>query len=85
MLEHQFEIGDIVEIADEVDPENQPTEIATVRYIEQDNDFPELFWIYLIANEEVLNMNAHPAFGFYWKIIPNTYDYIRLVSKATVS
>ena len=85
MPECQFQIGDIVEIADEIDPENQPTEIATVKYIEQDDDFPELFWIYLVANEEVLNINSHPAFGFYWKVVPESYDYMRLISRATIS
>ena len=85
MLECQFQIGDIVEIADEIDPENQPTEIATVKYIERDNDFQDLFWIYLIANEDILNINSHEAFGFYWKIVPEHYDYMRLISRATTS
>ena len=81
----EFQVGDIVEIADKIDPENQPKMIATIKYIEQDNDFKDLFWLYLIANEDVLNVHAHPAFGYYWDIKESNSDYIRLVSRATVS
>lgn len=80
-----FQIGDIVEVADKVDPENQPTVITTVKYIEPDNEIPGLFWLYLIANEEVLNTNMHPNFGYYWEIAPDNCPYIRLLSRATVS
>lgn len=80
-----FQIGDIVEIADEIDPNNQPTVVATVKYIEPDNDFVDLFWVYLLANEEVFNTNTHNEIGYYWKIIPDHYEYIRLLSRATSS
>lgn len=81
----QFQIGDIVEIADRIDPENQPTVMATVKFIEKDNELPGLYWLYLIANEEVLNINIHPEIGYYWNITTNTDNYIRLVSRATIS
>lgn len=80
-----FQIGDIVEVADKIDPENQPTVIATVKYIELDNDITRLFWLYLVANEEVLNTNVHPTFGYYWEIVPDDCPYIRLLSRATIS
>ena len=80
-----FNIGDIIEVADKIDPENQPTTIATVKYIEVDTDIPGLFWLYLLANEEVLNTNTHPVFGYYWEIVPDDCPCIRLLSKATVA
>lgn len=85
MITCQFKTGDIVEIADKIDPVNQPTTVATIKYIEPDNEIPNLFWLYLIANEELLNTNMHPTFGYYWIIIENNSDYIRLISRATVS
>ena len=81
----QFQIGDIVEVADKIDPENQPTTIATVKYIEKDNEIADLYWLYLIANEELLNTNTHPAFGYYWEIVPDSCPYLRLLSRATIS
>lgn len=84
-IQCQFQIGDIVEVADKIDPENQPTVITTVKFIEQDNEIPGLYWLYLMANEEVLNTNMHPLFGYYWEICPENCPYIRLLSRATVS
>lgn len=81
----QFQIGDIVEVADKLDPENLPTTIATIKHIECDNDFAGLNWLYLIANEEVLNTNMHHVFGYYWEIVPDNCPYIRLLSRATIS
>lgn len=81
----QFQIGDIVEVADKIDPENQPTVIATVKYVEPDNEFVGLYWLYLVANEEVLNTNTHPTLGYYWEIVEDSSDYIRLLSRATIS
>lgn len=82
----KYEIGDIVEVADNIDPENQATVIATVKLIEQDNEIPELYWLYLVANEEVLNCtDVHPVIGPYWAIREDTNKYIRLLSKATIS
>ena len=80
-----YQIGDIVEVADKIDPENQPKIIATVKYIEQDNEIPSIFWIYLVANEEVLNTNMDPTLGYFWEIFHDDYEYMRLVSRATVS
>lgn len=81
----QFQIGDIVEVADKIDPENQPTTVATVKYIEPDDDLADLYWLYLYANEEVINTNMHHIFGYYWEIVPNNCPYLRLLSKATIS
>ena len=84
-IQCQFQIGDIVEVADKIDPENQPTTIATIKHIELDNEMPGLFCVYLIANEEVLNTNMDPTLGYYWEIVPDNCPYMRLISRATVS
>jgi hypothetical protein len=79
----EFQIGDIVEIIDKID--TSISSIATVRLIEPDNELPGLFWIYLMANEEVLNSNLHPTIGSYWDIIPSDSEFIKLLSRATMS
>jgi len=78
-----FQIGDIVEVADKVDTDI--TTIATIKIIEPDADLPNVFWLYLLANEEVLNTNMHPVVGYYWDIIASDSEYIRLLSRATIS
>lgn len=79
----QFQIGDIVEVADKIDTDIITT--ATIKHIEQDTEIPELFWLYLIANEEILNTNIHPIIGYFWEIVSSNSEYIRLISRATVS
>jgi hypothetical protein len=82
----EWQIGDIVEVADKIDPENQPTVTATIKYIEPDEDIEGLNWLYLIANEEVLNVtDVHPIIGPYWAILEDCNNYIRLLSRPTVS
>jgi hypothetical protein len=81
----EYQVGDIVEVFDKIDPENQPTVIATVKYIEPDNEFKDLYWIYLIANEDALNVtDIHPVIGPYWAIFEHCNPYVKLISKATV-
>ena len=84
-IQCQFQVGDIVEVADKIDPENQPTTIATIKRVEQDNSFVGLYWLYLLANEEVLNTKLDPNIGYYWEILPDNCPFIRLLSRATVS
>jgi len=82
----RFSVGDIVEVADKIDPENQPTVTATVKYVEPDDEIEGLYWLYLLADEEVLNaiVDDNPAVGNYWTIIEDCSNYIRLLSKATM-
>lgn len=81
----QYQIGDIVEIADRIDPENQSTIIGTIKHIELDNEIPGLYWLYVFANEEVLNTNIHPTAGYYWNLFADSDAYIRLLNRATIS
>jgi hypothetical protein len=79
-MDNVFYIGDIVEVLDEIDCETKT--IATIKLIEQDEDFNNIFYLYLIANEEALNVNIDQRIGNYWKIISSTSEYITLLSHA---
>ena len=46
-------VGTIVKIKDRVC--DDVSVLATVKFVEPDNDFPNLYWYYFVANEEVLN------------------------------
>ena len=63
-MDNVFYIGDIVEVLDEIDCETKT--IATIKLIEQDEDFNNIFYLYLIANEEALNVNIDQRIGNYW-------------------
>ena len=84
-MECVFNIGDIVEVADKIDPENLPTTVATIKKIEPDSNFIGLNWLYLLANEEVLNTRLDPNIGYYWELVPDNCPFIRVLSRATVS
>lgn len=77
-----YSVGDIVEVFDKVDPENQKTVIATIKYIEPDKEIKGLYWLYLVANEEALNYNMHPVVGSFWEIREHCHPYIKLISHA---
>lgn len=79
-MDNVFYIGDIVEVLDEIDCETKT--IATIKLIEQDENFNNIFYLYLIANEEALNVNINQRIGNYWKIISSTSEYITLLSHA---
>lgn len=77
----KYHVGDIVEVFDKIDPDF--SDIATIKYIEPDNEYPELNWLYLVANEEVLNTNIHPLIGEYWTVMEDSSSYIKLISGPT--
>lgn len=79
----KYNIGDIVEVFDKIDPENQDTIIATVRMIEPDDELP-MNWIYLVANEEVLNTSLDARIGQYWTIFEENSIFVQLLHRATV-
>lgn len=77
-----YNIGDIVEVFDKIDPENQSTVIATIKYIEPDNEIKNLYWLYLVANEEALNTNIDPKVGSFWVIREHCNPFIKLINHA---
>lgn len=78
----EFQIGDIVEVADKLDTDIKVT--ATVKYIEKDDEIPDLYWLYLVSNDISMNINFDSRIGNFWDMSANTSDYIRLISRATV-
>ena len=90
-----MKVGDIIEILDLVD--YTITHKGTIRMIEPCEDIPDLYWIYirandctnemfalLKANEEELNTNYDDRIGSYWTIVTNQDDHIVSISPATI-
>lgn len=77
-----YYIGDIIQVLDHIDLETETT--AVIKMIEQDEDDENLFWLYLSANNDILNNKYEPKYGFvYWDLINANSEYIKLLSRAT--
>lgn len=71
------QIGTRVGIIDEIDPTLITS--GTVRYIEVDDEFPDLYFIYVRADHEELNVNTDPKINTtFWKIIDLASEYLIL-------
>ena len=77
-----YMIGSIIEIIDNIDYSIITT--GTIRMIEPCEDIPDLYWIYIRANEEELNTNYDDRIGSYWTIVTNQDDHIVSISPATI-
>ena len=63
-----YNIGDVVTLYDNIDDDLYNT--GVIRFMEQDDQIPNLFWLYIMANDETLNVNMDPRFPFfYWRIV----------------
>ena len=51
----EYKVGDCVLLTDLVDPDT--AEMGTIKFIEEDNEIKDLYWIYIRANKEELNIN----------------------------
>lgn len=79
----EYCIGDIVKVHDLV--QDDFSVYATVRYIEQDPDYRDLRWLYLVANEEAFNtLLDNYVIGPYYTILEESSDRIELISRATM-
>lgn len=74
-----YAIGDIVKVFDKIDPINQPPVIATVRFIEQDNEINDLYWMYLLSIDDMLNDKIDPMIGPYFTIVESTNEYVQKI------
>ena len=72
-------VGTIVKIKDRVC--DDVSVLATVKFVEPDNDFPNLYWYYFVANEEVLNDKLDNRFGLYYEILEYCSNRIEVVSE----
>ena len=74
-------VGTIVRIKDRICDDVFVT--ATIKLVEQDNEIPDLFWYYFIANEEVLNDKLDNRIGLYFDILESTNNRIEVLGKPT--
>lgn len=72
-----YNIGDVVKITDKIDEE--VSYAGTVRLIEKDEDIPELYWLYIRANNEELNIYVDPRIGEYFTLIEDCSDRIEKI------
>lgn len=50
---------------------------GVIKYIEPDNEIPELLWLYIIADDEHLNDKVDPRFMWkYFMILEDSNEYI---------
>lgn len=79
-------IGTIVNFIDRIDPMIRT--LCTVKFIEEDDDYPNLFYYYLVANNQDLNIHQHPQFGNYFEIVAEPLaleGVFEVVSQPTIS
>lgn len=75
-----YNIGDIVELTDKIEPSIKT--IGTVKLIEQDDEIEQLQWLYLVANDENLNIYSEPHVGIYWELARNNDPQLKKISDA---
>ena len=74
-------IGTICNLIDRED-ETMGT-MCTVRFIERDDEICNLYYYYLIANDESKNIYSDPRFGVYFAYVEHDCPYLLPIAKAT--
>ena len=77
-----MKVGDIIEVLDLVD--YTVTYKGTIKMIEPDDEIPELWYLYVRANDESLNIQNDPRIGNYWDIVRSNDGRIINISPATL-
>ena len=77
-----MKVGDIIEVLDLVD--YTVTYKGTIKIIEPDDEIPELWYLYVRANDESLNIHDDPRIGNYWDIVRANDERIINISPATL-
>lgn len=75
--------GDIVTVGDDVDPKIHDN--GVVKFIEPDNENETLYWVYIAADEEVINSNYDSRIGAYCWCLEHCSPRITLLSHATTT
>lgn len=78
MVGERYNVGDEVIVTDQITC--LPRAKAIIKYIEQDNEIPELFWAYLIVDDDLLNdkIDLNPQIGRYWEVKATISPYLSL-------
>ena len=74
-------IGTICNLVDRVDPTEGT--MCTVRFIERDEEDPDLYYYYLMANSDEKNIYNDPRFGRYFAFVEYNNPYLLLIAPAT--
>ena len=77
-----MKVGDIIEVLDLVD--YTVTYKGNIKMIEQYDEIPELWYLYIRANDESLNTQNDPRIGSYWTIVRTNDGRIINISPATL-
>lgn len=78
---NNYNIGDVVSLKDKICPDILSH--ATIKYIEPDDENDQLFWLYLVANDSILNDKYDSRFNtLYWEIVASTDPDLELICKA---
>lgn len=77
---NDFNLGDIVCVLDKIDM--QHVTFAVVKRIEADDEIEGLFYLYLVAHNQELNINYQDGI-YYWTIIESCNPYLSLIARAT--
>lgn len=78
MIGECYNIGDRVIVIDQI---TYSYTRAIVKYVEQDNEISDLFWIYLVIDDDIFNdkLDINPNIGRYWEVIDSISPYLRLI------
>lgn len=78
MIGECYNIGDQVIVIDQI---TYSSTRAIVKYVEQDNEISDLFWIYLVIDDDIFNdkLDINPNIGRYWEVIDSISPYLRLI------
>lgn len=82
MANELLPVGTIVNLIDRVDPTTGT--VCTIRYVEQDNEFPGLYFYYLSANNDELNTKFDPKIGNFFEMSSNNDEHLIFLSAPTI-
>ena len=78
-----LEIGTICNLVDKIDYSEGV--MCTVRFIEKDEDIENLYYYYLMANNDEKNTQYDPRFGRYFAFVEHGNPFLLPIAKATIS
>lgn len=81
-INEMLPIGTVCNLKDLVDPTDGT--MCTIKLVEQDEEEPDLFYYYLLANDEKKNIQYDPRIGMYFDVIVNTSDRLIPLSAPTI-
>jgi len=75
-------VGTICNLVDQIDPTIGT--MCTIRFVEQDPDYPQVIYYYLRANDDEKNINTDSRFGSYFDMISADSNRLIVLAQPTV-